>query len=362
MLLYGPQAAPGATGTSSISLYPGQAWTIAPAGTYMIQQSRYHMVQFYDPVMQIWVPYGGYAPQQQMLFVNSDGVNYRIANPTGCAVGAIITNAGSGYTSLPTITATAGGSKWRAIIGGAVSASVTMTANGTNYTYAPQVIFSAPAPGGVPASGYCTLSGSTVTSVTVQDQGAGYTSAPTITFLNDPRELNNSALTTGYGATAVATLTGANTITALLCTDFGGAAGGLSALPTFTFSGGGGTSLAATILMCWTITGYSVTTGGNLGAGSGTACLVTAIDAQTSAQAYSNLKIQYGLVSTRPAIIYAPIASQQPTTPPIIYDGGIYTSSPIVIVDPTAAAVTTAPVLAATLGGSVGTSWVYSVG
>src|SRR5208282_76170 len=96
--------------------------------------------------------------------------------------------------------------------------------------------------------------------------------------------------------------------------------------------------------------------------GSGTACLVTAIDAQTSAQAYLNGKIQYGLVNTRPAIIYAPIASQQPTTPPIIYDGGIYTSSPILIIDPTAAPVTTAPVLAATLGGLVGTSWVYSVG
>jgi hypothetical protein len=363
-LLYGPTSQPGASGSSIIELAPGQTWTIAPAGPYHIWPSKYHMVQMLDPVMQVWVSYGGYAPYQHPIFVNSDGQNYRLINPTGLPVGALINNAGSGYTSTPTVTVSGtGGSLWRAIVGGAVSTSVTVTAAGTNYTYAPQVIFSPPSNGGIPASGYCTLSGSTIGSVTVTSQGAGYIYAPTITFLNDSRELANTSLSTGYGAAATATLTGANTVTGILCTDPGGVAGGLTALPSLTIAGGGGSAATAIVIMCWTITGYTVTTAGNLGSGSGSAALVTALDNfPTSAPAYTNGRTQAGWVSTRPAIIRAPITAQQISTPPVIYDGGIYTSSPTVIVQPTATVVTTAPVLALTLGGSTGVSLVYSIG
>src|SRR5579863_8978544 len=330
-LLYGPNVQPGASGTSAIELYPGQTWTISPPGPYAILPSKYHMAQFYDPIMQAWVPYGGYAPNSAPFRVDSDGVNYRLINPTGLPVGALINNAGTGYTSTPTVTISGtGGSKWRAVVGGAVSLTVTVVAAGTNYTYAPQVIISPPPAGGIPATGYCALSGSTIGSVTITNQGAGYLSPPTITFLNDPRELNNSALSTGYGAIATTALTGAQTVTGIFCTDPGGVAGALTALPTLTISGGGGSAATAIVIMCWTITGYTVSTAGNLGTGAGTAALVTALDAfPTSAPAYSNGKTQGGFVNTRPAIIYAPITAAGITTPPVIYDGGIYTSSPL---------------------------------
>ncbi len=363
-LLYGPQNIAGAAGTSAIELYSGQAWTIAPAGPYQIFPSRYHQIQVYDPIMQIWAPYGGWNPTGGSTLINSDGVNFRLFNPTGLPAGALINNAGTAYTSTPTVTVSGtGGSKWRAIVGGAVSATVTVTAAGTNYTYAPIVVIAPPPLGGIPATGYSTLSGSTVGSVTITNQGAGYLFPPSITFLNDPREINNPALTTGYGAVATTALTGAATITGILCTDPGGVAGPLTAIPTLTISGGGGSAATAIVIMCWTITGYTVTTGGNLGSGSGSVALVTALDNfPTSAPAYTNTKTQSNMVITRFANIWAPITSNQPTTPPVVYDGGIYTSSPALIVLPTATVVTTAPVLAPTLGGSAGTSWVYSSG
>ena len=60
-------------------------------------------------------------------FVDSDGQNYRLANLTGCPVGALMTNVGSGYTSAPTVAASAGSSAWTAVVGGAINSTVTVT-------------------------------------------------------------------------------------------------------------------------------------------------------------------------------------------------------------------------------------------
>ena len=362
MLLYGPNLQPGAAGSSEINLYPGETYVLAPAGPYLIVPSKYHMIQIFDPVMQIWQAIGGADGNINPVFINSDGVNYRLANFTGCVVGALITNAGSGYTSAPTVSAT-GGSKWRAILGGAVGTSVTVTNAGANYTYAPAVVFSPPPPGGIPATGYCTLASSpgTVSSVTVVDQGAGYIQPPIISFLNDPREVNNASISAGYGAAAVATLTGAQEMTGLLCTDPGGTAIDTS-VPTLTITGGGGSSAAATAIMNWTITAVGVTTAGAGLAGS--VAILTALDNfPTTAPAFTNPKSQNGLVAIRNANIWMPVVTGGITTASIvIYDGGIYTSVPTPILIPNASVVTTAPVATLTMGGSAGTSYVYSLG
>ena len=72
-----------------------------------------------------------------------------------------------------------------------------------------------------------------ISSVTVTNQGAGYLAAPIITIINDPRDL------TGSGAALSTALTGAGTITGLLCLNHGTA---LTAVPTLTFTGGGGSA------------------------------------------------------------------------------------------------------------------------
>ena len=209
----------GGLSTNRIALKAGAVWTF-PSGWFMVRTGPYTTIQQYDVILGVWFSIGGGGFGGSVEYIHSDGQNYRLANQNGCVVGVVITNVGSGYTTAPTISAAAGGAIFKTIIGGAVNQTVTVTNAGTNYTYPPTVVFSAPPPGGVQATGYCTLSGSTVSTVTLVDQGAGYSSAPTITFVNDPREGLNGT-TVGYSAAAVATLTGSGTITAAFCVDHG---------------------------------------------------------------------------------------------------------------------------------------------
>jgi hypothetical protein len=340
------------TPNNFIDLPPGQVQMLSPAGAYMVRCGLYSSIQQLDPISGIWRTVGGGVNGGGAEFVMSDGVNYRVANQTGCAVGALLTTAGSAYTTAPTVTASAGGSIWKAFVGGAVSTTVTISNAGTGYTYPPIVQFSAPAAGtGIQATGYATLSGSTVASVVVVDQGAGYVTAPTITIVPDPREGVN-AVSQGYNATAVCVLTGSGTITGLVCLDHGTT---LTAVPTLSFSSGSG---AATAIMCWSITAFAV---GTAGAGlSGANAVITAIDIpSTTAAAYLNPSTQYGtasynwgLVRQRPAYIVGTVTANAITvTTPRYIDGGIYTTAPVAIVLANGSVVTTAPVVTVSMGG-----------
>ena len=85
-----------------------------------------------------------------------------------------------------------------------------------------------------------------VGSITIDNQGAGYTNVPNIYIMNDPRD------TTGSGASAVATLTGAGTVTQLVITNIGNP--NTTLFPTISFSSG---SAAATPIIINT-TGQTV--------------------------------------------------------------------------------------------------------
>jgi len=75
-------------------------------------------------------------------------------------------------------------------------ASVTVSAGGSSYSSVPTVTFSAPASGGITATGTAAVSGAAVSAITVTNPGNGYTSAPTITISGGG----------GSGATATAVL------------------------------------------------------------------------------------------------------------------------------------------------------------
>jgi hypothetical protein len=167
------------SGTNEVTLQGGQV-LVFPAGTYWVTPGPCTFLQYLDPVSNLWVVANQLAGAGR--YVNSDGANWRLANLTGCPVGAIVTNSGTGYTSAPTVTPSSGSSTWTAIVGGAVNTTVTVGTAGSGYTFPPNVWFSAPPNGGIQATGYATISGGAVTAVTVTNQGAGYTSAPTITF------------------------------------------------------------------------------------------------------------------------------------------------------------------------------------
>jgi hypothetical protein len=346
------------TRQNRITLQSGQVYTLPGPAVWSVRTDVNTVVQQYDPITGIWWKIGGGVSAGGSNQYYSDGINTRLANQTGCAVGALLTTAGSGYTSAPTVTASAGSSIWRAVVGGAVSTSVTVTQAGQGYTYPPMVIFDAPPAGGVQATGYCTLSGATVSTVTVVNQGAGYANPPQITFLNDPREVNSSTLSDGYGAAAVATLTGAQTVTAVLCLDHGN--GGQTAVPTLAFSGGGGSSAAATAIMCFVITAYAVTSGGT---GWTTAPQITAIDAfPSTSPAYTNPATQSGLVATGAANILGAVSAGAITaTGQRVFAGGIYTSVPTIIINNTGILITATAALTATVGGATSTAFLQQM-
>lgn len=313
--------------TNVVSLNPGQCWQIPAAGWYQIRSGKYTTLQLFDPILQAWRSPGGGSTSGSVERLKVDGTtNYRLANQTGCAVGALLTAAGSGYVSPPVVTASVGGSLWRAIVGGAVNTTVSITNGGTNYTYPPIALFSAPPAGGVQATGFATLTGGVVTGVTIVDQGAGYTLPPTITFANDPREgVNNVAL--GVGAAAICTLTGAGTVTAVICIDHGNATTPAGTVPTLAFSGGGGTGAAATAIMCLTMTGYAVT-GGGTGYTGPVSVTSAGSGFPATPAAYLNPTTQSQLVKTRPAQITAALAAGAITAAgQIVGDAGIFAGS-----------------------------------
>jgi hypothetical protein len=308
------------------ALEGGQSWII-PAGAFEIRLGKYTNLQEFDPVTDIWRNIGDWGVSRR---VNSDGVNLRVANQTGCIVGALLTNAGSGYTSAPTVTASLGGSIWQAIVGGAVNTTVTVTAGGSGYTYPPIVMFGVPnitGPAGIQATGYSTLSGGAVSSITVVDQGAGYAFPPVISLLNDPREGVNG-VPTGAGASAIATLTGAGTVTGLLCLDHGNPVTTTStaALPTLAFSGGGGSAAAATAVMCWSLLSFTITTSGTSGLPATGLVQAYGLGSgyPSTAAAYTNPTTNANLVRTRQGLILPTIAAGAVSAVGTVVDGGIY--------------------------------------
>lgn len=346
---------------------------LIPPGQWLVNIGPYSTLQFLDPVTGLWRGVAQ-AFQNNVTCIASDGQNYRIANLSGGAIGACVTNAGSAYTSAPTVTASAGGSLWRAVVGGLVNATFTLpSAKGSNYTYAPTIVVQAPPAGGVPCTATCTISAGAINAVTIVDQGAGYTTAPAFYFITDPRDPNNPITfpattspitpigTASQAGTyqvgvlpATATLTGSGTIGAVVCTDPGLVR---TALPTLSFAGGGGASAAATVLMNWAVTGFTVT-GGGTGYGNAQPFAVRTIEYQnTSATAANtNPAIEKSLTFGRMALLNgtSTAGGAITATASVLVDGGIgFQKIPTMVVDfggtgaiapPTVIAVATATV------------------
>lgn len=313
------------------SLVAGQT-RLVPAGTWRISSGSSNgiigvsnaAVQEYDPISTIWRPVGGGSIGGIGTYVNSDGVNYRIANLTGCVIGVNVTTAGSGYTSAPVVTDSGSSvviNSYTPIIGGLVSTSVTVTNGGKNYTYAPQILIDAPPTPGVQATATCTVSAGAVATITIINQGAGYTNIPQVYVVPDPRD------STGTGASAQATLTGAGTVAVVLVNPGSPiVTSATTTAPVLTFAGGGGSSAAATALMCWTTTAYTVTSAGSNISGN---VLGLGYPQAIAASSSTNPEVQSGLLSSRPASYdVATGGGFITTTGQTVYDGGLFPGVP----------------------------------
>jgi hypothetical protein len=152
----------------------------------------------------------------RQIFLNNDGYNYTSApivaistsptgnvgdNATAVAIttsrggslsvgGIILTNAGVGYTTIPTITLSGGGG-----IGAAATCSIETSNNGiikytiidggTGYSSAPVITITGNVGLGQTATGTAIINSSTeVSAIYVSNPGSGYTTNPTITIAN----------------------------------------------------------------------------------------------------------------------------------------------------------------------------------
>ncbi|MDE2103316.1 MAG: hypothetical protein KGL39_39110 [Patescibacteria group bacterium] len=346
-----PGGQPVLVGSGPLSL-PAGASMILPAGQYYVQPGVYSCLQMKDPILGFWRTIE--TTPGSMRFVTSDGVNVRLANMSGCAVGAYITNVGSAYTSAPTVTASAGSSTWTAIVGGAVG-TVTVGTAGAGYTHTPTVIFSPPPSGGVQATGIAVVSAGAISSITKINQGAGYTVAPTVTIIPDARD----TITTAAAVTCA--LTGSGTITAIYRTDHGTP---LTSVPTLSFSGGGGSSAAATVVMCFAATGFTVSNAG-VAYGNAQPFLVTACGGIVAGAAGTvvNPALDKGLFVPRTGFITGTTTSGSviTATGAVVEDGGLFQRVPDGYVTPsgTAALPTTTAIVVITVGGVTDTSFLY---
>ena len=311
------------------------------AGYYIYSGSKYASLQRFDTASQQWRFSGDdtYASR----YVLFDGQTLRIANTTGCAVGAVVTTAGSGYTAAPAVTASAGASTWQAIVGGAISTLGVVAAAGSGYAYPPILWIESPPQPGLQAAGTVAISNGTISAITMVDQGAGYIYVPQAILVNDSRD------TTGSGGSIQLSLTGSGTVTGLVCTNHGSPITS-GTVPALTFASG---SAVATAVMDWSISSVSITTAGT---GYGNSAAVTATGAGgyvTASPAYLGGIASVGMTRWRPAVIDCTTSGAGAITATTTVDGGRYQGVPypnigggVVAAFPTAAAV-----LALTMGG-----------
>ena len=325
------------TGSPLFTLAPGQVY-LPPQGWYFVDPSQAN-TQKYDARAGIWRFAGN--PGNNMDTSYFDGTSIRIANTSGCAIAAVVTTAGTGYTTAPTVTASAGASSWTALIGGAVSTTATILTAGSGYLYPPVLLIEQPAFQGVQAEGYTTIANGTISAVTITNQGAGYTLPPVVTLLNDWRD------GAGYGGQVSVGLTGSGTVTAVLCTNHGNPITS-GTVPTLSFGSG---SAAATVVMDWSVTSVSITAAG---AGyTSAAANVTAAGAGgfvSSAPAYVGTMDTTDLVAWREAKIGIATSAAGGLTTATIIDGGRYQSIPSPVIY-SAQTYTTVGTLTFTMGG-----------
>jgi hypothetical protein len=310
--------------SNQVRLAPGEKWTI-PSGQFTINLGPYTTFQVFDPIIQNWV----IQEPNTSVTISSDGVNYRLANLTGCVVGALVTTAGTGYLTAPTITPSAGGATFRAILGGTVSTTATIATAGAGYTHPPTLRVSPPPAGGVQASAVATVSGGAVSAVTITDQGAGYTTAPTVLVEANPVDTITTAAAITLGLTANVS----TNLSAIVCTDPGTA---LTSVPTLTISAApaGGTTAVATAIMMFTATGFSAITGGSNYGNTQPYVVYAPGTIVAGTQATTNPNNGTGLYQTRPTSGYGTTGSTGVPLPAqvVITDGGLHQAVPTGIV------------------------------
>ena len=320
--------------TNRVTLAPGQQMPI-PAGDWYISMGGYLVIQYLDPISNTWVFAAGTSHNRGVNLVTSDGFNVRLANLTGCPVGAVVTAYGTAWVqSSTTISVTGGGgSTWAPIVGGQLSASITTSGYGAGYGVAPIILIPGPQPpatnangvGGIQASGYANLSSGTVNTVSLTNPGAGYqTAPPNQLMLPNPTDPNiATGITLG---TVLFSLVGAGSLTGVLMTN-PGAPLALPASITLAIAGAGATATVQAIYMS-TVTAATVAAPG-VGYGLSAGLVTTVGGYPPSGTITNNPDFNYLTFFPRPAQISLTPANTSVSagTAGVVYDGGLFVSA-----------------------------------
>lgn len=349
-----------------VALAPGEIFLL-PAGNWLVSLGGYMVLQYKDPVTSGWVNGAG-AAFTRTQYVTADGYNVRIANLTGCVVGANIVNAGSGYVQASTSITAIGGFNgavptFLPIVGGALAQSgsftLSPTTSGAGYGVAPQIVIPPPPPasnnpngvGGMSASAYAVIASGTISAISITNQGAGYPVAPPVAVVPSPFDPNLSVGITA--ATISLSLVGTGSICGVICTNNGSPlpSGGLNSVTLALAGAGSSGSLSAIIMQ--TIVSGSVS---GPGVGYGTAEFgVTTIGGVPAASAIAvspaGLRLSW---LPRPAQIGITSANTSVSagSPAVVYDGGLFLGTPTIMVGAPAGAA--APSTIATIAVAMG--------
>lgn len=312
----------------TIALAPGQIFALPPgqgvlspygavatpqlgtnntlSGQYFLQVGPLTTLQVYDAGLNYWR--GIHVGRDSSFTISSDGTNYRLVNTTGCPVGAIVTAAGSGGTNgfygynqqrqaitivngattigntVFTITPSAGGSLWNAIVGGMVNSTISLSgtvyqngpfggtgtsatgSGGSNYQAPPMIVFAPPPNQGaqpyVLPQAVCTISGGAINSITMTQQGAGLLGLPQITVVPQFGDTQGGGAVLGW-TSGNSSQVNSGAVSLMWPTFYGTAQ---TSVPTFTYGGSASPGPTATAIMNFTITAF----GGSGGVGYGT--------------------------------------------------------------------------------------------
>src|SRR5713226_390965 len=352
--------APADASSNRLALSPGDSFVL-PAGDWYVSMGMYMVLQFLDPVTNVWQIVTGAAWTRGMTFISSDGFTSRIANLTGCVVSASILNGGTNYVQATTTLTVIGAFQTGVaiptllpIVGGALASSATFSlavpTAGNGYGVAPIIMIPPPPPaqanangvGGIPAMALAILgAGGSIASVSMINAGAGYPTAPVAVVVPSPFDPN---LAVGITTASVSfSLFSAGAITGALVTNNGGPLINGS-LGSVTISvGGAGASGTLTANVMQTVISSSVT-----GAGLGGPALVTTFGgAPLQGSITNSLNFQLLEFEPRPANIGSSITINQLGT---VFDGGLFESAPTVAVGAAVGAAGTVATVVLTMG------------
>lgn len=201
--------------------------------------------------------------------------------PGNIGIFVAITDRGSGYTSAPSTSLSAGDAVLEAYIRAPVK-KVEVTNGGSGYTAAPAVTFSNGTP--IRAAAAVAVVKGGVTAISVSSGGSGYTSPPTVS-VSGGDEFEATAVMSGYVYQIAVTDGGSQYVSPPTVTISGGGGSGATAAatlmagkvqaitvlsqgtnyttaPTVTISGGGGSGATATATLRYSVASVSIVSQG----------------------------------------------------------------------------------------------------